>query len=312
MASDRESALDRIVSLAEEHSIAADEIAARMAVPATPARQGGIVKTLLGYTGGIFVFAGLGLLVSMMWPDIGSAQRVIIILGPGVVAFVLGIAALKDVRFAKAATPLFLVAAFSQPWGLFVFLDEFVPPTGDPELAAMMVFGALVLQQGLTFAQFGRASLLFLTLIFWLALIATTLAWLDMDGDFVSITVGLSALLLTHAAALRGYHAIAPFWYFIGALCLLGGVFALVEGGPLEMVYLGINGFLVFLSIRLASRSLLVVSVVGLISYLSYFTYEYFADVIGWPIAMIFMGLVMIGLSAYAYKLGQTIAGPKR
>ena len=311
MASERESALDRIVSLAEQHGIAADEIAARMAVPQTPARQGGIVKTLLGYTGGTFVFAGLGLLVSMIWPDIGSLQRVIIMLGPGVVAFVLGIQCHKDARFAKAATPLFLVAAFMQPSGLFVFLDEFVPKTGDPELAALMVFGVLALQQGMTFLQFGRASLLFLTLIFWLAFIGTALAWLEVDGDFIAITVGLSALFLTHSAAMRGYHAITPFWYFMGAGFVLGGVFAAVEGGPMEIAYLGVNGFLVFLSIRLASRALLVVSVVGLISYLSYFTYEYFADAIGWPVAMIFMGMVMIGLSAYAFKLGQGIGGAR-
>jgi hypothetical protein len=54
---------------------------------------------------------------------------------------------------------------------------------------------------------------------------------------------------------------------------------------------------------------MLVVSVFGLIGYLSYFTYEYFANVIGWPVAMIVMGMVMIGVSAYAYKLGQGITG---
>ena len=80
-----------------------------------------------------------------------------------------------------------------------------------------------------------------------------------------------------------------------------------VGDGPLDIVYLGINGFFVFLSIRQASRSLLFVSVAGLIGYLSYFTYEYFADAIGWPIALIVMGLVMIGVSAYALRLGRSI-----
>ena len=312
MATERESALERIVSLAEQHAIAADEIAQRLAVTKTPGRQGGIVKTLLGYTGGTFVFAGLGLLVSMIWPDIGAVQRVIITLGPGLAAYVLGIICHKDARFEKAATPLFLVAAFMQPMGLFVFLDEFVPKAGDPELAAAVVFAVVAVQQGMAFLQLRRASLLFLSLIFWLSFLGTALAWLDAVEELIAIAVGLSALLLAHAATMRGYRAITPFWYFIGAACLLAGVFGAVEGGPLEIAYLGINGFLVFLSIRLASRSLLVISVVGLIAYLSYFTYEYFADVIGWPIAMIVMGLVLIGLSAYAFKLGQGIGGARR
>ncbi len=312
MASERESALEHIVALAESHGIAVDEIAARMAVPKTPERQGGIVKALLGYTGGTFIFAGLGLLVSMIWPDIGSLQRVIITLGPGMVAFVLGILAHRDTRFVKAATPLFLVAAFLQPTGLFVFLDEYVPKTGDPELAALIVFATLTAQQGMAYLQLRRASLLFLTLFFWLAFLATTMMWLDVDEDITGITVGLSALFLSHFAAMRGYHAITPFWYFVGGGCLLGGTFALLQGGPAEIAYLGVNGFLVYLSIRLASRAMLAVSVFGLIGYLSYFTYEYFANVIGWPVAMIVMGMVMIGLSAYAFKLGQGIKDAKR
>ncbi|MCH8918402.1 MAG: DUF2157 domain-containing protein [Alphaproteobacteria bacterium] len=312
MTTERESALERIVALAESHGIAADEIAQHMAVAQTPERQGGIVKALLAYTGSIFIFAGLGLLGSMVWPDIGPLQRVVITLGPGMVAFVLGILAHRESRFAKAVTPLFLVAAFMQPAGLFVFLDEFVPRAGEPELAALIVFAILALQQGIAFAQLRQPSLLFLTMIFWFAFIGTTMVWLDVDGDVNSITVGLSALFLSHFAALRGNHAITPFWYFIGGGFLLGGVFAAVEGGPAEIAYLGVNGFLVYLSIRLASRAMLVISVFGLIGYLSYFTYEYFANIIGWPIAMIVMGLVMIGVSAYAFKLGQGMDAARR
>ena len=312
MTTERESALERIVALAESHGIAADEIAQHMAVAQTPERQGGIVKALLAYTGSIFIFAGLGLLGSMVWPDIGPLQRVVITLGPGMVAFVLGILAHRESRFAKAVTPLFLVAAFMQPAGLFVFLDEFVPRAGEPELAALIVFAILALQQGIAFAQLRQPSLLFLTMIFWFAFIGTTMVWLDVDGDVNSITVGLSALFLSHFAALRGNHAITPFWYFIGGGFLLGGVFAAVEGGPAEIAYLGVNGFLVYLSIRLASQAMLVISVFGLIGYLSYFTYEYFANIIGWPIAMIVMGLVMIGVSAYAFKLGQGMDAARR
>ncbi|MDX1483935.1 MAG: DUF2157 domain-containing protein [Alphaproteobacteria bacterium] len=305
MASERDTALERIVALAQRHGIGADEIAARLAVDKAPERQGGIVKALLGYTGGTLVFAGLGLLVSMLWPDIGSAQRVVITLGPGIVAFILGVIAHNDSRFANAATPLLLVAAFLQPAGLFVFLDEFVPKADEPELAAMAVFGVMTVQHVVAFLQLRRASLMFLAILFWIGLMGSTMAWLRIDGDQAAIAVGLSTLFLGRYAAMRGHHGMTPFWYFIGGGFLLAGVFALVKGGPAEMLYLGVNGFLVYLSIRMASRALLALSVFGLIGYLSYFTYEYFADVIGWPVAMIVMGMVMIGVSAYAVKLGQ-------
>ena len=165
------------------------------------------MTSLLVYIGGTFVFAGLGLLLSMIWPDISPLQRVVITLGPGMVAFVLGIFAHRDVRFAKGATPLFLIAAFLQPSGLFVFLDEFVPKTGDPELAALIGFAIIDLQQGMAYLQLRRASLLFLTILFWLAFIGTTMAWLDVDEDIIGITVGLSTLFLSYLAAMRGHGA---------------------------------------------------------------------------------------------------------
>ena len=111
MASERETALAQIVSLAAKHGIAADEIVKHMAVVKTASRQGSIVKTLLGYTGGTFVFAGIGLLVSMIWEDIGAGQRVVITLGSGMVAFIIAMLCHRDVRYDKAVIPLFLVAA---------------------------------------------------------------------------------------------------------------------------------------------------------------------------------------------------------
>lgn len=308
MSKERDDALDRIAALAKQHGIGAAEIAARLReAPGGGDRQGGVVKSLLGYTGGVFIFAGLGLLVSMLWPDIGGVERVVITLGPGIIAFALGCIWHGDARFEKAATPLFLVAAVLQPTGLFVFLDEFVPKTGHPETAVMTVFGVLGLQQALAFRQTGRTSLLFLAIAFWAGAIGAAMTWLGIDGDLMAFIIGLSLLFLARHAAVSGHPGAAPFWYFIGGASLLAGVFGLVKGEPLELGYLAVNALLIYLSIVVASRSLLVVSVIGLIGYLSYFTYEYFADVIGWPVALIVMGLVMIGVSAYAFKLGQSI-----
>ena len=44
-----------------------------------------------------------------------------------------------------------------------------------------------------------------------------------------------------------------------------------------------------------------------MIGYLGYFTAEYFFDLVAWPIAVIMMGFVMIGLSRYAVKLSAEI-----
>ena len=301
----RETALNTIVELAQQHKISGDEIAARLSITSPVEKNKGIVARLFNYIGGIFVFSGIAILINLLWDDISSAQRVIITFGTGLVAIILGVVACKDTRFEKASTPLFLVSALLIPIGLFVFLDEYMPERGDPVTAAILIFGTLAAQYALIFFALNRSSLLFITLIFWNGFIATVLEKFEIEGEFIGIVLGISMLSLTYAIGKTEHRAIVPFWYFIGGATLLTSYWAEFEGTMLDISYLGLNAFLVYLSIVVASRTLLFVSVLGLFFYMGYFASEYFADVIGWPLSLIVLGLAMMGLSAYALKLGR-------
>jgi hypothetical protein len=303
----RDSALNDIIRLAAAHDISIDEIAARMNHAPVPGKDHGRIGKLFNYIGGIFVFSGLCVLIGMIWDDIGSLQRVIITFGAGLSAFALGIAALKDSRFEKAATPLFLVSAFLQPTGLFVFLNEYMPRPGDAMLAATLIFGMLAVQQGLAFLKYRRASLLFFTLFFWNAFIGTAMDWMNMHGELICVIMGVSMLSLSWAVGKTMHRAITPFWYLVGGVTLLGAWWSWFEETPLDLSFLGVNALLVYVSIAAGSRTLLFVSVLGLLGYLGYFADEYFADVVGWPVCLIVLGFVMMGLSAYAVKLGRKI-----
>ncbi len=306
----KESALDQIAILAAAHGITADEIAARLATRSDQPRRGTLVAQLFGYLGGAFVFSGTGLLISFIWNDVSSAQRVILTFGTGLVAFVLAIVCARDPRFERASTPLFLVSASLQPFGLFVFLDEYLPPTGNATLAAMAVFGTLALQHGLIFASLKRSSVLFLGLAFVMLFLGAALEHVDVDEDVTAAVLGSVALGMATVVARTPWVTIVPFWYFVGGGLLLGGWWAIFEDTIFDFSTLGLSVALVALSIRAASRTLLFVSVVGLLAYLSYFAYEYFADVIGWPITLIGLGLLMIGVGGWAMKLGRTIQAP--
>ncbi|MBI4031304.1 MAG: DUF2157 domain-containing protein [Proteobacteria bacterium] len=304
----KKDALAQIVSLAEAHSIGADEIAAALShAPTTPAKKSNILGRLFGYIGGVLVFSGIGLLISFVWDDIGSAQRVIVTFGAGLAAFILGAACIKTGKGDKASTPLFLVSGLMQPTGLFVFLDEYMPQSGDVMLAALLIFGALAAQQGAAFYALRRTSLLFLTLFFWNGAIGTGMDWLQWDGELIGLILGVSMICLSWATGKTAHRAITPFWYFFGGGLLLLAWWSLAEGSILELSYPGLNAFLIYFSIIAASRALLFVSVLALLSYMSYFAWEYFAGVVMWPILLIILGLITIGVSSYAVKLGQKI-----
>jgi hypothetical protein len=305
----RAAALDKIAALAEAHGLTAEDIAARFASGAlTPQAQGGILKQVLGYIGGAFVFSGLCLFSGMIWGDISGLQRVLLTLGTGIVAFILGFLSLRDTRFDRAATPFFLIAALLQTGGLFVFLAEFMPPSGDAELAALSIFSVMGLQQALAFAATRRTSLAFTAIFFWIAALSTGLDLLGVPVRGIQAVCGLSLLCLARALDRTSHRGLSPFAYYFGASSLLSAAWSEAHD---NLLFLALDIFLVYFSVRAASRTLLAVGVIGLLGYLGDFTFKYFADTKLFPLALIVMGLIMIGLSSYAIRLGQKIAGKR-
>lgn len=306
---EKNKALNQIQALAHANDLSIDEITTylRNTGKRDTKKQVNIVKKLFAYIGGIFVFAGIGLLFSILWPDINSAQRVIITLGSGIAAYIGGFACARAPKYEGAATPLFLISAFMQPFGITVFLREFMPASGDVAQAILFITSVLGIQYLLAFSSLRRTALLFFSLLFGYMAYVTAIDIMDVGRELALLTMGASQILLAAAISKTRHHGITPFGYFFGGSFFLIGIGAFLINTPLEMLYLAMNIGLIYASITLTSRTLLFVSVLGLISYLGYFTFEYFANFIGWPVAMIVMGLVMIGLSSYAVKLGQKI-----
>jgi hypothetical protein len=307
----KEQALNRIAELAREHGLTRDEVVGAVAVAETVAdSQSSKLTRLFGYLGGIFVLAGLGVFIEMQWDSMNSMARIIVTLGSGVAAFAMALVAVNDQRFEKASTPLFLIAALMQPIGILVAIDEF-STGGDERHAFLLTSGVLLIQQLLVFFKTKRSVLLFMALLFGSAFDGTALDLLGLDEDLIFFTLGLSVLLVSYAIDRTRHAAITPFWYFAGATAMLAGLFSLVEDSVVEILFLGAACGVVFLSTWAKSRSLLVVGTIAILGYVGYYTSEHFTDVVGWPIALILFGLMLIGLSAVAFRIDRKyIAAP--
>ncbi len=304
---DKETALHHITDLAHHYDITLDEIGARLTKRALTDKSGKWLSPLLGYLGAAFIFGGLSLYVAMIWDDLESLGRVVITYGPGLVSFILGIVVLSDERYAKASTPLFLKSALLLPTGMFVFLGEYFDGD-DTQLAAMIVFGLLAFQFLGAFFKLNRTSLLFFGYLFWNATIGIFMDRMGVDGETLGITLGLSVMMVAWSIDKTNHRGIASFWYFIGSIGLLWSVFDVIHGiAIVDILFLPLTVFLMLISTRIRSRTLLLVSTFALLGFLGYYTDEYFADVTGWPIALMLMGFMLIGVSAYAVKLGKAI-----
>jgi hypothetical protein len=300
----KDDALQDIVALAQHNQITLAEIAKALAAAsaqpnATPAS---VLSKLFGYVGGIFVFAGVGVFISMYWDDFGSASRVIITLGSGLVAFVMGLVCLSDQKYERVATPLFLMASVLQPTGIMVMLQEY-SSGGDVRHGLLFMAAYMLVQQGATFWAKQRTVLAFSALLFGCIFFANLFDIWDVDEKLIGIVIGSSLLCIAYAMQQSKHMAIAPFWYFVGAVLLLWSVFESVENSLLEPVYLGATAFIIFLSTYVRSRTLLLVGTLAMLIYIGYYTAEHFANTVGWPIALVIIGIALIGLSALAVRL---------
>lgn len=307
----KEEALERIAELAREHGIGADEIRSRLSAADSAAdSKASVVTRLLSYLGGIFVLAGLGVFIEMQWNDMNSAARITVTLGSGIAAFFMAWFAAGDERREKIATPLFLLAAFLQPVGILVAIDEF-SSGGDERHAFLFTSGVLLMQQTLAFFSKKGTSLLFTSILFGLWFYATAMDLLGLDGDLIAFGLGLSMLFVLFRIDQTPHASITPFWYFCASSAMLAGLFNLVQHSPLEILFLGAACGVVFWSTWVKSRSLLFVATVGILGYVGYYTSEHFSDVVGWPIALILFGLMLIGLSAIAFRINRKYIAAK-
>ena len=302
--SSKKEALQDIISLAKHHNISLDDISHALANVSTQANKpsSSVLTKLFGYIGAIFVFAGIGVFISMYWDDFGSAARVIVTLGTGLAAFIMALACLSDKRYERAATPLFLIAALLQPTGILVMLNEY-SSGGDARHGLLFMAIYMLIQQGATFWAKQRTVLAFSAILFGCIFFANLFDIWDMNEELIGVVMGLSLTCVAYAINQSRHMAISPFWYFVGAVIFMWSLFETVEKTPFEIVYLGLAAALIFLSTLVRSRALLAVGTLSMLAYIGYFTAKHFANTLGWPIALVIIGVALIGFSAFALKL---------
>jgi hypothetical protein len=310
VADDRGRALDEIVALARRHGLTGREVLAALgeappsaaaASVASSGRQGVLVR-VLGALGGTFVFAGICVFIALQWDSMSPAARVVVTLGSGIAAFALSLLADREVRYEKAAPPLLLIAAALEPAGLLVLFDEY-GSGGDWRWASLVTCGTMAVQVAAVFRLNRGTVALFLLMVF-----STFFAWtgmdlLDVDGKLMALLIGGGLLLATIGVSRTVHHSLTPMWYTAGTISFLAGLFDVVEGTPTELLFLVVAAGFVYLSVVLHSRTLLVVATAAILAYTGWYTGQYFADSVGWPVALIVFGLLMIGLSALAFRI---------
>ena len=126
------------------------------------------------------------------------------------------------------------------------------------------------------------------------------------------MVIGASYLLFAYAFRDGWNKKLVAVLYFFGITGFLGAAFSQVYDSVFwQMLYfiIVIGGF--FLAVYVKNRSILVMSTIFLIAHVSFITSEYFADSLGWPISLIILGFIFIGLGYGSVTLNKRYISQK-
>lgn len=274
------------------------------------------INKMLYVLGAAIVVIGVVIFVYQVWEDLGSLGRIAVTLGLGFLFTAFGSVLLKQ-RPEDNIGPVFhAIGGLLIPGGAMVTLSEL--STGqDLAWPVAITFGVIFLFYLLLNFVHKNAILTFFAIVNGTATIYLILnavlggpfeGWLGVRDiyQYTTMAIGVSYLLLAYAFLSGWNNKLIGVLYFLGSAGFLGAAFSQVFDSALWQTFyplIVIGGL--FLSAYIKSRSMLIMSTLFLLAYVSYITGEYFADSLGWPISLVILGFIFIGLGYVSININR-------
>ncbi|PJE50919.1 MAG: hypothetical protein COV29_01405 [Candidatus Yanofskybacteria bacterium CG10_big_fil_rev_8_21_14_0_10_36_16] len=270
------------------------------------------ITKILYILGAAIVLIGIVAFVSQIWHNVGSLGRISVTLGMGLITTAIGSVLLKQ-KPGEYIGPIFhFIGGMLIPGGSMVTLYEL-----DVDFSSIwpiaITFGVILLFYLLLNRVHKHPLLTFFSIangtafVYLLVEAITKNSYIDRENLYAYLTmvIGGSYIFLAYSFS-KNWNK-----YLVGILCLVGS-FAFLSSAfsrvldassrrgigfhPWEILFFFFVFGGMFLSVKMKSGWILGVSTLFLIAHVSYITSEYFADSLGWPISLVILGFVFIGL----------------
>ena len=301
----------------------AEVLAAFTSVPALG--QIGTAKSLtiseiLYYIGGAIVFLGICVLCYQNWDSFNSFLRIFITLGSCLASFIVAVLLNRYENYKKPSDAFFLLAGLLAPLGVGVVFKEAGFDLSSNILwvaiYAMLtavffgVFWYFKQQTILLFFSIAFATILFHYIIAWLVGQNLNIADYPKVWEYQILVIGLVYMLVGRYLSPTSQKLLVGVLYSFGSLFFLGAALALGGWQPnqsafWELIYPLLVFGLIFWSVYAKSKAFLVFGTIFLIAYILKLTGEYFTSGLGWPLALVIAGLLIMLVGYYAVKINK-------
>jgi len=267
--------------------------------------------------GAIITLGGVVVLIGQNWTEIGFIGRISVTLGISLMTYIGGFLLNKPSQKAISQV-MFIISSALAPLASYVLLNEANinfewPFTFYTALAMFGLFGyALWASKNnvLVLITIGFASWSYYSVI---------LKFFETDNGsydvlkWATMLLGFSYILIAH-----GYESMSAsigtsdekekkvvrgVLIGFGTLAVLGsGIFV---GGFFDLIFIAFIFAAFYGSVYLKSPSMLTFGALFLMAHIVKLTSEYFVDSVGWPVALIIIGFLIIGVGYMTYNLNK-------
>ncbi len=274
--------------------------------------------------GAVIAIVGVGILVAQNWEAIGFAGRILVTLGLALITYIIGFA-VRSPEQRTLSQVMFTMSAALAPLGTFVLLEQAnVDFTLNAQLMTGIIFTVIfgtalfiTKRNILMLITVGYASWAYYTLILRLF---DNLTYIDGEiMKWATMILGIAFIGISYGFKSwfppidrqdeKEKHVIQNLLYGIGTIGILGAAISI--GGVWDLITIALIFGAFYGSVYLKSRMMLSVSALFLMGHIIKLTGKYFVDSIGWPIALIAVGFLIIGVGYMTISLNKKFIGKK-
>ncbi|MDC9728105.1 MAG: hypothetical protein PSN04_02110 [Methyloprofundus sp.] len=122
--------------------------------------------------------------------------------------------------------------------------------------------------------------------------------------SWASLLTGICVAFTAYGIHKAGrYPRLIAIGYFVGSAMAYGGLFDLIHNTAIELLYLFVTAAVLYICVAIQSRVLLLTTVIAMLSFIGYFSEKYFTNVLGWPVTLILIGIIFLGVGVGAVAL---------
>ena len=267
--------------------------------------------------GAIIAIIGVGILVAQKWDERRFAGRVLVTLGISVVIYLAGLT-LRKPEQRVISQIMFIIAAALAPLGSFVLLKEahidfdWVTQLSTACVLAVLFGVALVISKRnilllVTIAFLTWAYYTFIMKVFGFDYYdSNILQWAGMllGASYLFVGYGFKSLWpATSESDEKEKNSIQHVLYGFGALGILSSGISI--GGLFDLIFIAFIFAAFYGSVYLKSRAMLIFGALFLMAHIIKITSKYFLDSVGWPVALIVIGFLVIGVGYMTFYLNK-------